>query len=335
MSKGNYVAKLLIEAESGQGNETIKTFKKTRDYFRVIFIAYFLITLIFFFIFIFCGLNIFDSLIHSMSGISTGGFSNYNDNISHFNNIPFYISLMILTFLGGMSYYLFYFFAKGRFSMILKNVELKFYILLIFVCTIIITIFILSNYSKIMIPKALFVSFFEVISMVSTSGYSLSQYHFWPTACIMLLFILMLIGGSSSSSAGGIKIFRLAIIINLLKININKKLHPKAYSKFKIEENVISSQVYTKAIGIIFSYIMLFILSTILISIDNNDMMTNASAALACLSNVGMGFNLIGPGGSFDCFSDFSKIVLIITMIAGRLEVLNLFVLFSRGFWKK
>jgi trk system potassium uptake protein TrkH len=224
---------------------------------------------------------------------------------------------------------------KRNLLAILKNAEFKYYLILLFFSAIIVFIFMLIGRGTATIPDKLFHAFFETTSMLTTSGYSISNYNIWPTAGVMLLFLLMIIGGCSMSSAGGIKVFRFIIILNLIKDNIKKRIHPKINISKKNNSTSFDARALNMAIGFVFAYILIFISSSFLISLfENGSMLTNVSAALSCLSNIGTGFGDVGPGLTFSFLSTPSKIILICLMIIGRLGVVSALAVLMRKVYK-
>ena len=172
------------------------------------------------------------------------------------------------------------------------------------------------------------------MTVISTTGFASADYMLWPVFCQSILFLLFFVGGSTSSTSGGIKVLRILVFAKMVKRSLVLRLHPNAVVPIKVNDRQVSGDTVSHMSGFLFLYIGVGVLCTFIISFDGFDAMTNISAAFSCLGNIGLGFNEVGPSGNFGIFSDFSKIVMAFTMIAGRLELFTLLVLFTKRFWR-
>ncbi|MDO4518042.1 MAG: potassium transporter TrkG, partial [Bacillota bacterium] len=174
---------------------------------------------------------------------------------------------------------------------------------------------------------------FQVTSFITTTGYTTSNYENWPSTCIMLLVFLMFVGGCSSSTSGGLKVIRTTIVLRLIKRGISTRLHPHIYKTLRISGRSIPRDTTSGVVSHVFLYILLLFIGTFLISFENLDLSSCFTSIIACLSNIGIGFSDVGIDKNFGFMSNFSKLVLTLFMIGGRLEGYTLFVLFTPYTW--
>lgn len=278
-------------------------------------------------------MSLFDAVIHGLSTIGTGGFSTYNNGISHFKS-PFihwvFIAFMII---AGSNLNLWLGINKYGIKNFKKNTEFKFYIGFIASAGMLISV---NTYIYGTFPtpyEAVTASFFQVSSFISTAGQRMTDFNSWPTFSKMLLLSVMLIGGCTSSLAGGPKVLRILTSLRLIQRGISKKLHPNRIFVISIDKKELPQEVSTNISNFMFLYFFTIFSGCLLISINDFDLITTFSGVLSCLNNIGLGFNMVGPAGGFHIFSDFSKLVLSILMIAGRLELFTLLMIFSPYYW--
>lgn len=276
----------------------------------------------------------FDALVHTFSSIGTGGFSAYNDGIMHFDSL--YIELVISVFMiiGATNFTLFYLTYKQRWNYFKIDSEFKFYIGLIVIFTLLVTLglWISGDYGNIF--SSLRQAFFQVTSIITTTGFAAADFSLWPTFCMMLLLLLMLIGGCAASTGGGLKVIRVLVLLKLIRKGIATQLHPNAIVNIRLSDNTIPSETITKIANHAFLFIATIMISTLILSLDGFDLITNFSSVIACVSNVGPGFNLAGPMASFSMYSDPAKLLLSFLMLGGRLEAFILIVTFTPNFWR-
>lgn len=300
---------------------------------QILCLIYIGITFIEILLLIFGGMSLFDAMINTFGSLGTGSFTNYNTGIAHYDSLYFEIVIAISMFLAGINFTLYYYVLRERWKIFFSDSELRYYLLIIFTAILLITLNLwFSNYYD-SIGKSLRYSFFQSISIVTTTGFTTANYDLWPTFSKMILFILMFIGGCSSSTSGGIKIVRALVLFKYLKKSISVRLHPRAIVSIKINERPVSADTISAVINFVFLYIGVFFAGTLLLSLDNFDLITTASAVAACLGNVGPGFNLVGPELNYSFFSDLSTLLLSFVMLVGRLELFTMILLFTRQFW--
>ena len=278
------------------------------------------------------GMNIFDSLTHSMTTIATGGFSNYNDSIGFFNSISIEISAMIFIILGSLPFIAYIKFLSGNNKILISDVQIK-----TFIKIIIFSIIILSIYLSFVNPNQINLRsiFFNVISILTGTGYVNAQYDNWGSFPIILFLALMFIGGCAGSTTCGIKIFRIQILYSFIVNQLKKIIYPKGIFVLKYDQSPVDNKFISSIISFIYLYLVIFFIITALLSLSGLDFITAISGAATSISNVGPGLgSIIGPNGNFSSLPDISKWILTLGMILGRLELFAILVLFLPSFWK-
>lgn len=322
----------LMRAEV-PGPEKDKLVPKAMSTARILYGMYLTLTVIEMVFLVIGGMNLFDSMIFSFGSAGTGGFSNYADSVAHFNSA--YIDGVITVFcaLFGVNFALFYFMILGDFKSILKNEELRTYILLIAGATAAIMLNIHSLYPT--IGKSFRYAVFQVVTVITTTGYSTADFAQWPMFSKAVLMMLTVIGACASSTGGGIKVSRLLVGIKCVKREIVQLAHPKSVGIIRIGGKKVSSDVLRTIYIYFIAYVGILIGSVVLISLDNFDFETTFSAVLTTLGNVGPGMAQVGPMGNFAEFSPLSKLILCFDMLAGRLEIFPFLVLFTAPAWRR
>lgn len=279
------------------------------------------------------GLSLFDSLIHTFGTVGTGGLSSYNDSIGHFNNVFAEIIIMIFMFLAAINFNLYYVGLKHGIKAIFKDEETRFYSMVVLYTGAVIALynFIFNGFEN--LGRTILNAFFQVVSIITTTGYMTDDYDAWPTFSKFMIFTLFFVGGCSSSTGGGIKCVRVCGGFKLILRGIYSRIHPSIISPVTLNGKEMSNDTAIRISHFIFTYIIVLFAGTIALSINGFDLMTNLSAAASCLGNVGPGFNLVGPTMNYAFFSDFSKYICSFLMITGRLELYTILVLFSRNYW--
>lgn len=322
----------LMRAEV-PGPEKDKLVPKAMSTARILYGMYLTLTVIEMVFLVIGGMNLFDSMIFSFGSAGTGGFSNYADSVAHFNSA--YIDGVITVFcaLFGVNFALFYFMILGDFKSVLKNEELRTYILLIAGATAAIMLNIHSLYPT--IGKSFRYAVFQVVTVITTTGYSTADFAQWPMFSKAVLMMLTVIGACASSTGGGIKVSRLLVGIKCVKREIVQLAHPKSVGIIRIGGKKVSSDVLRTIYIYFIAYVGILIGSVVLVSLDNFDFETTFSAVLTTLGNVGPGMAQVGPMGNFAEFSPLSKLILCFDMLAGRLEIFPFLVLFTAPAWRR
>ena len=279
------------------------------------------------------GMSLYDSICHAMTTTATGGFSTMNQSIAAYNSELINWIVIIFMFLAGVNFSLFFAVVVRDFKTVRRSEELKGYIIIILLSIAGITA------SRIITSgDALFHSFdeaaFQVVSIMTTTGFATADYSMWPAFCQAIIFLVMFIGGCAGSTAGGIKVARVLILLKVLRRDIKRIIHPRVVDTIYMGGRIVEEPVLSSATLYFFIYTMVVIISTIVVSLDDLSFMASFSAAMTCAGNVGPGIDVIGPSGNFSPSGPVSKIVLCFTMLFGRLELMPMLVLFMYPFSK-
>ena len=278
------------------------------------------------------GMNIFDSLTHSMTTIATGGFSNYNQSIGYFNSFTIEISAMIFIILGSLPFIAYIKFLNGDKRIFFSDIQIKSFLQIILISIIILIVYLsFSDISKLNIRSI----FFNVISILTGTGYVNAQFDSWGSFPLILFLILMFIGGCAGSTTCGIKIFRIQILYSFIQNQLKTIIYPKGVFVLKYNRNPVDKKFIASIISFIYMYLIIFFIITALLSLTGLDFITSISGAATSISNVGPGLgSLIGPNGNFSALPEISKWILTLGMILGRLELFAILVLFLPSFWR-
>ena len=323
----------LLKAES-PGPTPGKIVPKIKQTAKILYAIYFVLTLIETIFLKSAGLSWYDSIIHALGTAGTGGFSNMNASVAAFNNpaVEWIITIFMLLF--GVNFVLYFQLIRGNVKAFFKSEELKWYLIAVFASIIIIAVNIIPfNHGD--VTKSIRDSAFQVASVVTTTGYATTDFNLWPTLSKMILVMLMFMGAMAGSTGGGIKTIRIVIIFKAIRREIDKILHPRRVKSVKIDGNVVEEETISGVFLFIFAYIIISLIAIFIVSFDNFDITTTVTSVIATLSNIGPGLEMVGPAGNFSAFSDLSKLVLSFCMLAGRLEIYPMLILFSPSLWKK
>ena len=312
-----------------------KILPKSKEISLRLIIIYTSLTLICSFFYKIFGMNIFDSLTHSMTTIATGGFSNYNESIGYFNSSLIEITSIFFIILGSIPFIAYIKFLNGDKKIFFSDSQIKTFLKIIFFSIIILFIYFMFNNINVFEKNIITLSF-NVISILTGTGYVTQDFSEWGNFPLFYFLILMFIGGCAGSTACGIKIFRVQILYQFLIVQLKKIIYPRGVFVIKYEKNNIDDKFMSSIISFIYLYVIIFFLLTGLLSITGLDFITAISGAATSISNVGPGLgDTIGPNGNFSKLPDISKWILSLGMILGRLELFAILVLFIPSFWRK
>ena len=281
------------------------------------------------------GMSYFDSLTHSMTTIATGGFSNYNESIGYFDSALIEINAVIFIILGSIPFIAYIKYLNGDRKIFYKDAQINFFLKTIIISIVIIFIFLLfKNYnSETFLLRHVT---FNVVSILTGTGYVTANYSDWGGFPLIFFLVLMFIGGCAGSTACGLKIFRIHILYKFFVMQLKKYIYPRGVFVLKYGDNLLNEKFISSIISFVFLYIIIFFLITMLLSISGLDFITSISGAATSISNVGPGLGgMIGPNGNFSLLPDFSKWILTVGMILGRLELFAIIVLFIPSFWRR
>jgi trk system potassium uptake protein TrkH len=299
-----------------------------------IVILYVLLTLLLIILYFSFGMNFFDSLAHSFTTISTGGFSTHDKSFAYFQSNSILLIAIIFMIIGSMPFLVI---AQTSFNNILATIndhQVRVFLLILFISITIIYFFAVKYIDGGIFQKITSISF-NTISIISGTGYVSENFESWGNYASVLFLILMFIGGCAGSTTGGIKVFRFQILFKYLILHFKKILQPHAVNVGYFNKKSIPESTYESVMSFFFIYIFTFASSALLLSFSGLDFLTCISAAASAISNVGPGLgDIIGPEGNYSALSDYSKLILTATMILGRLEMLTILILFLPSFWK-
>ena len=323
----------LFRMESSDTTE--KILPKTREITLIISIIYLALTFTCGISYWAVGMNIFDSIAHSMTTIATGGFSTYSGSIGHFQNPRIEIIAIIFIVLGSIPFIAYLKFVKGDKKIFFKDVQIKGLIYIFIVSILLMLLYLLLSNKEYSFAENLRISTFNVVSILSGTGYVTSDFSLWGKFPLIFFLFLMFIGGCAGSTTCGIKIFRFQILGLFILNQIKKLIYPHGIFPMKYNNEKISNPFIYSIMTFIFLYFFIFFILAALLSLDGLDFVTALSGSASAISNVGPGLgDVIGPNGNFSDLPNFSKLSLSLGMLLGRLELFAVLVLFFPSFWK-
>lgn len=311
-----------------------KLVPKVANTAKILYTIYIAFTLLEIVLLVMAGLPLFDACIHTFGSVGTGGFSSRNASIGSYNNVLVEAIITIFTFMCGVNFSLYYQAIKGDFKAIFKDEEFRFYLGIVLVAILFITVDLYGEAFR-SIGESIRYSTFQVVTIITTTGYSTADFDKWPLFSKMILFVLMFIGGCAGSTAGGIKNIRILTLIKSMKTEILQIIHPRGVYSVRIGEKNIEEKYLSEIKSFFFMYMFVYVVAVLIVSLDGFDMATTLSSVAATLSNIGPGFAIVGPMGNFSQMSALSKLVLSLTMLIGRLEIYPLLLLTVPSFWRK
>lgn len=335
------VPNLGVKAQNVASAETpgptvTKLTSRFSDTARSLYIAYVILTIILIILLLIGGMNLFDAVAHAFSTMATGGFGIYNDSVAHFHS--YYITWVITIFMviAGTNFNLFFTMMFDKVKTALADEELRLYGLILVVSTSLITLSLLLQGGYNNLFKAVTDAAFQVATLISTTGYATTDFNLWPAFCKMILILIMFTGAMSSSTAGGIKIIRVLSIFKMFKREVRVRLHDNIIDDVKYNGTKISGEVMMYMLSFVITFLLTLGIGTIIVSLRSDaDLITDFTAVLSCISNVGPGLAQVGPIENFHFYSDFSTFVLALIMIIGRLELSTVLIMFSRYYWNR
>jgi trk system potassium uptake protein TrkH len=277
-------------------------------------------------------MNLFDSICHSFGTVATGGFSTKNTNLISFSSYTQYVVLLFM-FLAGTSQVTFYYLVKINIKKVRQNEEWFFYTAVVIISGSLATIILLLN-TTYPFEQAFRHGFFQVISIMSSTGYYSTNFGLWTTAGTLLLFLLMFSGGSTGSSSGGIRMARHLIVLKNIKNAFLRLNHPKSISIIRLNGKVLGETTNISIISFVVLYLFIFVLGTIFIVMTGVDPITASTSVATCMAGIGPGLGTVGPLCNFGHLPELSKIILSLLMILGRLEIITVFTIFTNSFWR-
>ena len=328
LSGGSHIN--LMRAES-PGPSVGKLVPKVRSTARILYLLYLSLTLLEILLLLAGKMSLFDSLTTSFGTAGTGGFGIKNDSLAGYSTyIQWVVTIFMILF--GVNFNAFYLILFRKFKKALHMEEVKYYFLIILAAIAIITFEILDTSTGVL--DALTHASFQVASIITTTGFSTVDFNMWSQACKTILVMLMFVGACAGSTGGGIKVSRFVILIKTVTKELNSYIHPKSIKKINFEKKMVEHEVVRATNVYFITYMLIFSASVFLIAFEGRDLVTNFTAVAATINNIGPGLEMVGPSQNFGIFTPFSKYVLMFDMLAGRLELFPLLLLFHPALWK-
>ncbi len=280
------------------------------------------------------GMDIYDAVCHAFTTMATGGFSTKNESLAAFNSPSIELITSLFMFLAGINYSLYFYVFKGNFIKLWKSDEFRFYIVITTLATLLVTIN-LWKYSSAALTEAFRYSLFQVVSIMTTTGYVTADYERWAPLGQMILIVLMFFGGMIGSTGGGIKQVRILLMIRQGYREIYQLIHPRAVTSVKLDDRFLDKEILGSIWGFVFLFLGIFIIASIGITAAGIDIITSSTTVISAMCNVGPAFGLAGPTENYASIPFTGKWILIFCMLTGRLEVYTVIILLVPHFWKK
>ncbi|MDR3303097.1 MAG: TrkH family potassium uptake protein [Treponema sp.] len=322
----------LIKAEA-PGPEKDKVTPKITATAKILWLVYLTLTFALFLLYLFGGMEWFDALCHAFTIMASGGVSTKNAGIAHYGSAFIEVVTVIFMLLAGFNFNLYFRMVQGKGIDALRNTEARVYIGIFAVATVVIACSITPHYGS--AGTALRYAAYQSASMMTTTGSAIADYELWPPLAQAVLFLLIGVGGCSGSTAGGIKVIRHAVLWKQTLNELRRMLYPQGVFTIRLNRKVGRKDVVYGVAGFVFLYALVVTLTTLLTAASGVDLLSAFSASAAVVGNVGLGFGAAGPSRNFSAFPDHVKWLFSCVMIAGRLELWTLFILFTPDYWRR
>jgi len=323
----------LFQAEMS-GPTKDRLVPRIQDTARILWSVYFILTAVETGLLMMAGMGFFDAICHAFSTLSTGGFSTRTESIAAFHNPWIDIIIIVFVILAGINFSLHYRLLSGNLRAFARSEELRFYLGIGIFATILVMFanILFGTYES--WSDSLRYGAFQVWSILTGTGFSTADFDQWAPVCKITLVTLMFMGGMAGSTTGGIKQVRILMFWKFTKMQIKKLIHPKAVEAIKLDNRKVPAEVIQSILGYLSLYMLAFVVATLIVTGQGTDIITGSTAVIATLNNIGPGLGGVGPCQNFAGLSDLSKAVLIVCMVAGRLELYTIAVLFLPKYWK-
>ena len=309
-----------------------KIVPKAKQTAKILYLIYIAMTLLMIVFLLFGKMSLYESMLHAFATAGTGGFGIKADSIASYSPYLQWV-ITVFMFLFGINFNLYYLILIKRFKSAFKSTEMWCYVIIVMSC---VTLICFNTYSMIgNLSDTLRTSAFQVVSIITTTGFSTTDFNAWPDMSKAVLFILMFIGGCAGSTAGGLKVSRIVLIFKMIKKELRHMLHPRSISSVKFEGKNVDEAMQNSVFSYFTLFMAIYFIIFILISFEPFDFESIFTAVSACINNIGPGFGVVGPAGSFADFTDFSKILLSFAMLLGRLEIYPLLFALTPTMWIK
>lgn len=323
----------IFKAES-PGPVAGKIAPRIKDTAKILYALYFGMTILQIIMLRIGGMNLFDSMVYTFGTVGTGGFATKNNSVAFYNSS--YIHLVIATFMimAGTNFTIYYSILKRKFKDAFLDEELRLYLTIVVVSVVAIAANLyLTNYNN--LALSLRDSYFQVSSVMTTTGYTTADFDLWPSFSKGILLLLMFIGASAGSTAGGLKVIRILILFKLIRREISKIFHPRAVIPIKANDRIVRSDTVASINSFVALYFVIFVISTLLVTLEGVNLESAASSVVATLSNIGPGLGFVGPTQNFGAFRNPTKILFTFLMLLGRLELFTIIALLAPKNWRR
>ena len=332
MSAGDGHGMHLMRAEV-PGPSVGKLVSRMSDTAKILYGIYLVLTVIEIILLMVGGMPLFDSCIHAFGSAGTGGFSNRNLSVGAYGNAYFDVVIGVFMLLFGVNFNLYYFLLIKRFKDVFHSEELRAYFGIVAAAVIAIAVDILHIYGS--VGKSLRYAFFQVSSIITTTGFATADFNTWPTFSKGILVVLMFIGACAGSTGGGVKVARVVILVKSSLADMRKMLHPNAIATVRFEGKPLTERSVRGVHVFISVYVLVFAVSFLLLTLEGFDLVTTFTALAACINNIGPGLEVVGPMGNYAQFSPWAKLLLSFNMLVGRLEIFPMLLLCAPSIWKR
>ena len=322
----------LFVAESS-GTASDKLHPRIRETAKRLWLIYIGLTVLLTILLFVEGMSFFDAMNHSFATVSSGGFSIKNASMAYYTNPVIQYTITIFMFIAGVNFTLIYFGLKGRLKKIWESDEFRAYVFVVLIFVLFIT-FKVFYITEMPLEKAFRESLFQVVSVITTTGFITADYTVWSPGLTMIFFIMMFLGASAGSTSGGIKLIRHLVFFKNSILEFKRLIHPNAIVPLKLNGTTVSGRILIHIIIFLLLYMILFVIGSILMSIMGYDFMTSVGLVATSLGNVGPGLGGVGPVDNFSWLGDGAKLLSAFLMLLGRLELFTILVLFTPYFWK-
>jgi len=320
----------LMRAEV-PGPSVGKLVSRMSDTAKILYGIYLIMTIILIVLLMAGGMPLFDSCIHAFGTAGTGGFSSRNLSVGAYQSVYFDIIIGIFMLLFGVNFNLYYFLLIRRFKDVFRSEELRAYIIIVAISVLAITANIAHIYDS--VGTSLRHAFFQVSTIITTTGYATADFNLWPSFSKAILVVLMFVGACAGSTGGGIKVARIVILGKASFADMRKMLHPNAVTTVRFEDKPLNDRSVRGVYQYLAVYLVVFVASFLLLTLEGFDLVTTFTALAACINNIGPGLEMVGPMGNYADFSCFSKLLLSFNMLVGRLEIFPMLLLFAPSVW--
>lgn len=327
----------LVRAES-PGPVKSKLVPKTAQSSKILYSFYIVLTILEILCLRTAGMPWFDSTVHTFATVCTGGFSIKNASIGAYGSPAIELIITIFMLLCSLNFAIFFLVITRRFKAILKSDELRYFLIIVAIATGLITLNLVYTSGSIetgSMAEVLRHAFFQVATIISTTGFSSVDFNLWPVFSQIVLILMMVIGGCAGSTAGGIKVSRFLLLVRHIRRDIRKIAHPRAVKVVKLDGNAMDESTLERVSTFFACYAFILAATCLIVSLDNFSFTTTITAVIASIGNVGPGLDMVGPMGNFSDFSDLSKLFLTFCMLIGRLEIFPILMLLAPSTWKR